>query len=61
MDGKESSLISTLRSENLAEAQLNASVFIRVKIEAFSQNVGKVFQSQIWYQRTLFSVYAGTN
>ena len=37
----------------------NASVFIRAlgwrKTEAFSRNVGKVFQSQSWYQRTLFS------
>jgi len=24
-------------------------------------NIGKVFQSQSWYQRTLFSVYAGAN
>jgi len=25
-----------------------------MKTEAFSRNVSKVFQSQIWYQRTLF-------
>jgi len=32
-----------------------------MKIEAFSWNAGKVFRSQSWYQRTLFSVYAGAN
>ena len=45
--GTESLSVPTLRSENLA----------LMKTEAFSQNVGKVFQSQSWYPRTLFSVY----
>ena len=35
--------------------------FVPMKIEAFSRNIGKVFQSLSWYQRTLFSVYAGAN
>jgi len=30
-----------------------------MKTEAFTRNVGKVFRSQSWYQRTLFSVNAG--
>ena len=28
--------------------------FRQMKIEAISWNIGKVFQSQSWYQRTLF-------
>jgi len=35
--------------------------FTLTKTEALNQNIGKVFQSQSWYQRTLFSVYAGAN
>ena len=30
--------------------------FALMKTEAFSRNVSKVFQSQSWYQRTLFSI-----
>jgi len=32
-----------------------------MKTEVFSRNIGKVFWSQSWYQRTLFSIYAGAN
>ena len=56
VNGEDSPLIQTLRLENFADV---STVFIRAK--AFSQNVGKVFRSQGWYQRILFSVYAGAN
>ena len=44
INGKGSSLIHvpTLRSETLPAFQLNASVFIRAKTEAFSQNISKL-------------------
>ena len=35
--------------------------FALMNTEAFSRNVGKVFWSQSWYQRTLFSICAGAN
>jgi len=61
MNRKESSLITTLRSDKL---QLNASVFIMakgtlMKTEAFNRNVSKVFWSQSWYQleNSLFCSY----
>ena len=45
--------------------QANASVFIRAPwrrlktstLMKTDRNIGKVFQSQSWYQRTLFSIY----
>jgi len=42
INGKGSSLIPNLRSETLLAFQLNATVFIRAKTEAFSQNISKL-------------------
>jgi len=53
---KESSLIPTLRSENLADIS-KCFTLMKTKL-AFSWSFGKVFQSQSWYQRTHFSFYA---
>ena len=41
--------------------QSSSGTFSLMKIKAFSQNVSTVSQSQSWYQRTLFFVYAGAN